>query len=670
MMDTNTELVDMGTLVFNGDLGEYFGDPVPRIVLGVDPGLNGDASDEAHCAFLLAQQSNNIGILAGQLVPSGITDNSLTPLVQMMRLATLIQQARTFVRQTAAKWSSVDAEVLVVVERNMVATAGPVYRQVLHLLRKGAWGGTAALGDTGNIIFVPDLTEVSSEELRRAQGGQQRAQVVDEDTTEEPEKAAKKKKVRRDPLQDRVGVYTTQGSKIRNSNQYLAQFSKKNEDLLQRRLVIINSRRTQFQLPGLRLMQTVEAQRGLFKLGEKQKVDGVVQHNDMYMVFTFTLAWVKNFQNYIPPQRAEFVRVAKYKENRALRLITAQLEAQANNPAEGEEEMGDEAPILQPLQPPTRPDNTDVLSLDAMSQEQQDAYVAITGVRFGVAYYLKRACSLLRRLILQRVLLEGWHESANCAVHWCRQAPRTSWKQVLLASNLVRNEEQARTDYGQACIAIHWRKTQGTGGLWWPTPPPAGSEGTNELRSLCTCIDSACQQARDVIARHHRHHPQHGATGRDLGVFCRLLQTCAQQLHSLSLTYDVECQGQTHTIQTEAKIRNNLRDKPPKEPKEPARIMDPDYAESYFSLLAYANAVVTSIPRSRAVLQKFAHTRASYPVKYRIADSDLELQIRMTKRVPYAAVCRAQLSPTTLADLVRADTQSKPQGVRCSIVAR
>lgn len=661
-MDTDTELHNLGDLVWSADLKRLFGEPTPRIVVGVDPGLNGDASDEAHCAFLLGRKGPEIGILAGQLVPSGITDNSLTPLVQMMRLATLIQQSRKFVR---AQGYTEDAQVLVVVERNMVATAGPVYRQVLHLLRKGAWGGKA-LGDAKDIIFVPDLTEPSSEELGRGRTGPaaQDGEKV-EDTDKGQDSAPKRKKVRKDPLQDRVGVYTTQWSKIRNSNAYLAQFDKNNTELSQKKLVIINSSRSEFQLPGLKLMETVEAQRKLFKLGEKQKIDGVVQHNDMYMVFTFTLAWVTNFQKkYVYAQQEEFVRVAKYKETRAARLIESHLAAEAN--AE-EDEAGGEAPILQPVAGPAaqQPDDKDVLDLDALTQEQRDAYVAITAVRFSVAYYLKRACSLLRRLILQRVLLEGWQESANCGVSWCRQAPRTSWKQILMASNIA-DEQTAKATYGRPHVSIHWQKSSPGKGLWWPTPLPAGSVGDNELRSLGACVDSACQQARDVIARHHRHHPQYGATGRDLGVFCRLLQTCAQQLHGLSLAYDVECTGRPQTIPTESSIRTTLAQNP--QSPRAAGIMDPDYAESYFSLLAYTNALTSTTPRSRAVLQKFADRRPGYPVRYTV--EDLELQIRRSTRVPYAAVCRTQLDPTNLANMLKAHTAGKAESIRCTIVAR
>ena len=627
-------------------------DPL-RIIIGVDPGLNGNASDEAHCAFLI--KGKNIGILGGQVVESAITDHSLTPLAQMMRLATMIKQVRKYVKNTLEDTEE-DHKILLVVERNMVATAGPVYRQVLHLLREGAAGV-----QTGTIIFVPDMAPPDDEE-------------------------PKPKRPFRLSAEGRLGVWTSAGSKQTNTDAYMTVIRTHNEGVMTLSpnialMILPPASDSHFQLSGVKLMQVVESQRKNFALSIKTKKDGVIQHNDMYMVFTFTLAWVHAFAQKLADEQKHFLGLAEMDEQRAGKLIVKFLTTSKDN-----EEVHDDAenaentrnamdPMRQFLSPiPSLPINMTVkppLNL-VRGSRACDSFVAIAGIRFAAAFYMKRSCSLIRRIILERVLVDGWREPAGYAVHTSLLKPRTKWKQLLLENEKKKDEyERIRDKHSTLSVALHWRRLPPATGVWWRAPPAAGC--MDELEHLCNSVDQASKLARSVVKEHHAHHPQYGTTRHDLTVFSRLLQTCAQRLHRLSLTFATE--SPTRKIRTDAEIRKHVV-KANMRPPASSRTLDEDYGRTYFCLLAYSHALSQPISHLRTDLVKILtepDTQETKPysiMSTQYPSNGLELRAIQTRRIPYHDLCKLKYKnqPEKMLEKIKAQTKNSPQVMRCSIV--
>ena len=112
----------------NGITHEHFrNDKVEFGVVGVDPGLGGKESDEAHVA-LLKLESGDVVCIGGCIIPSEAP--IIRPFVHIATLVELIRYVDSFLAtnvQTNKKW------LMVVVESNL-ATMGSIYFQYIRLM--------------------------------------------------------------------------------------------------------------------------------------------------------------------------------------------------------------------------------------------------------------------------------------------------------------------------------------------------------------------------------------------------------------------------------------------------------------------------------------------------------------------------------------------------------
>ena len=485
----------------------------------------------------------------------------------------------------------------------------------------------------------------------------------------------------------RVGVYTSSSSKKANTQAYVDIFRAQQnihktqttwEIGQEKKIYILPTGERWFQLPAARLMEVIDRQYDNFDLTVKVKRDGVVLHNDLFMVFTFTLAWVRAFVNKLPAEQHHFVAMAKTMEQHAGRLIDDLMTSNGNQGVDQDQDDQDDQE--EPFPTVAVNSNHPVQPQPALNLVRQspecDSFVAIAAVRFASVFFIKRSCSLIRRIILQRVLVDKWNPPAGCDVHVVELKPRTRWKEVLLgqpAEEGYTERAKRAKEKGRPCTAFHWRCCTSSD-VWWGKPPAAGSR--DELLHLCRSLDHASRQAQQVITEHHQHHPQYGTTRRDLTVFTRLLQMCGQRLHRLSLTFGVELKH-NHTncsrkIPTEKVIRENIGsngDDPPTETLRPT--LDSDYAQTYFALLAYTHALTQPTSHLRVTLNQVLTDPATGRVEpYEVLRSNLKLRPVTSSRIPYREICMATLQEAEIQQKILAQAASSQQTkqIRCSIV--
>ena len=654
------------------------GSSEPVMVVGVDPGLNGEASDEAHCVFLV--KGDHLGVLAGQTVNSETTDDILTPLTQMTRLSDIIGQARRFIRRE-------NIPVLVVVERNLSSTSALVYRQVLYLLRSGLGRDVGRLaGDTANILFAPDVAASGIPDQAIPNTGDDGNNDEGSDTNDDATPAPKRPK-------NGIGIWTSTPGKAANYILYTKLFGSITDPSLMRQRPILLSPREgedRFQLGSYQLMELVETQRATYIANNKKRVGGIVQRNDMFMAFTFTLAWITRFMRLTGSARADYIHQARIQEGDAQHSIHRYLEHYntTTDDTDDSNQNRNQEEGIQTVMTPTLP--SPIATITAVPTMNPaflglvhgspvcDAFVAIAAIRYATLHLVKRSSALIKRIIVQRVLIEGWHPPSGYDVRLLVQHQgRISWKDILLTHwPICGTEEQVRGRHGRVSTVFNWyRMTAGPRNTtpWWGSLPSAGC--SQEMSSLCKTVEAACTLVRTVIKIHHSNHPlyrllQEGSMPRDLTVFSRMLEACSQKMYRLSLTFDVDSQRYGNgapIIRSDKNIRSHLQQHPPLTCINGQPTLSADYTREYFALVAYAQALAYPMPALRASLIAVLGERC----RYEVANCHLRLTCRKSRRVPYGTLCKSHIPQPVLTQAIAQQRDRVPQGppsVRYTVV--